>query len=54
MNDINELLSGPFTLEFARKHLLPDEAIVTNDDETYYIIRLGDYDKLERMNFRKV
>lgn len=54
MNDINELLSGPFTLEFASKHLLPDEAIVTSDDSTYYIIRLGDYDKVEREGYRKV
>jgi hypothetical protein len=54
MSDINELLSGPFTLEFAREHLLPDEAIVTSDDETYYIIRLGDYVELEREGYRKV
>jgi hypothetical protein len=54
MIDMNEVLSGPFTVDFARKHLLPDETIVTNDDKTYYIIRLHDYDKLKRMNFRKV
>jgi hypothetical protein len=53
MIDLNELLSGPFTLDFAREHLLPDETVVTNDDETYYIIRLGDYDKVERLGFRK-
>jgi hypothetical protein len=54
MIDMNDVLSGPFTLDFAREHILPDEAIVTSDDETYYIIRLGDYEKLKRMNFRKV
>jgi hypothetical protein len=54
MIDMNDLLTGPFTLEFARDHLLPDEAVVTSDDSTYYIIRLGDYDKLKAMNFRKV
>jgi hypothetical protein len=54
MIDPNELLSGPFTLEFAREHLLPDEAVVTSDDTTYYIIRLGDYDKIERLGFRKI
>ncbi|MCA1059778.1 hypothetical protein LCL96_12550 [Rossellomorea aquimaris] len=51
---MNDLLSGPFTLKFAREHLLPDETIVTNDDETYYIIRLGDYGELEREGYRKV
>ena len=54
MIDMTELLSGPFTLEFARQHILPDEAIVTNDDSTYYIIRLGDSDEVEREGFRKV
>jgi hypothetical protein len=54
MSDITELLSGPFTLSFAREHLLPDEAIVTSDDSTYYIIRMGDYAVLEREGFRKV
>jgi hypothetical protein len=54
MIDPNELLSGPFTLEFARDHLLPDETIVTNDDSTFYIIRMGDYDKIERLGFRKI
>ncbi len=54
MIENNETMSGPFTLRFARKHLLPDEAIVTNDDETYYIIRLGDYAELEREGFRIV
>ncbi|WP_347320081.1 hypothetical protein [Rossellomorea sp. RS05] len=54
MIDPNELMTGPFTLRNAKKHLLPDEAIVTNDDETYYIVRLGDIAKLERMGFRKV
>jgi hypothetical protein len=54
MIDLNELLSGPFKLDFAREHLLPDECVVTSDDSTYYIIRLSDYDKLKRMNFRKV
>lgn len=54
MIDTNDVLSGPFTLRFARKNLLPDEAIVTNDDSTFYIIRLGDYEKVERLGFRKV
>jgi len=54
MIDHSDTMSGPFTLRFARKNLLPDEAIVTNDDETYYIIRLGDYTALEREGFRKV
>jgi hypothetical protein len=54
MIDKDDVLSGPFTLSFARDHLLPDEAIVTNDDSTYYIIRVGDFALLEREGFRKV
>jgi hypothetical protein len=54
MCNIKELLSGPFTLEFAREHLLPDEAVVTSNDSTYYIIRLGDYEDVEREGYRKV
>jgi hypothetical protein len=54
MSDHTDLLSGPFTLEFAQAHLLPDEAIVTSDDSTYYIVRVGDCDKVEREGYRRV
>jgi hypothetical protein len=54
MIDTNDILTGPFSLKYAKEHLLPDEAIVTNDNENYYIIRLHDYEKLKAMQFRKV
>ncbi|WP_226677048.1 hypothetical protein [Rossellomorea aquimaris] len=52
--NISEITQGPFELEFTKQHILPDEIIVTDDHETYFIARTQHLIDLQALGYVRI
>jgi hypothetical protein len=52
--NISELISGPFDLDQIRTYVLPDEIIVTDDHENYWIARTHHFQDLHALGYERI